>query len=164
MLLWLKLGGLAGLRAVSHQAYRPVYLALATAAGAILGLVGQFIWGFVGARVLSSHAPTRDMRLVWGASALPLSAVLLVLLPLDLLIAGPETFTTERMEDPLATTWAAFSMAAGVVLILWTAHLFVRGLKVIAGEPGWRVRAAALSGLLVLCAVFAPLLLGARLT
>jgi hypothetical protein len=48
LLLWLKLGGLAGLREASERSYRPVYLALAVVAGSVVGLIGQFLWGFVG--------------------------------------------------------------------------------------------------------------------
>jgi hypothetical protein len=151
------------LREMSERSYRPVYLVLAVVAGAVVGLIGQFLWGFVGARVLSESASARDMRLVWGAASLPLCGVVLVLLPLDLLIAGPQTYTTERVDDPLATAWAAFSMAVGVALALWSGYLFVRGLKVAADERPWRVSATALSALVVLCAVFVPLVLGPKL-
>jgi MFS family permease len=163
LLLWLKLGGLVGLREATERSYRPVYLVLTVVAGAVLGLVGQFLWGFVGARVLSETTSSSDMRLVWGAASLPLCGVVLILLPLDLLIAGPEVYTTERLEDPLATAWAAFSMAVGVALALWAAYLLVRGLKVAADEPRWRVSAAALVALIVVCAVFVPLVLGPKL-
>jgi hypothetical protein len=163
LLLWLKLGGLAGLREASARSYRPVYLVLAVVAGSVVGLIGQLVWGFVGARVLSENASSSDMRLVWGAASLPLCGVVLILLPLDLLIAGPEIYTTERLDDPLATAWAAFSMAVGIVLALWAAYLLVKGVKVAADEPRWKVSATALSALVVLCAVFAPLVLGPKI-
>jgi Yip1 domain len=163
LLLWLKLGGLVGLRDATTESYRAAYLALTIATGAALGLIAQVLWGVAGARVLSERASARDMRLIWGAASLPLCVVVLVLLPLDLVIVGPEIFTTERLDDPLATAWAAFSMAVALVLALWASYLFVRGLRIAADDSRPRVGPAAAVAVVVLCAVFVPPLLAAKL-
>jgi hypothetical protein len=131
MLLWLKLGGALGLRQVAI--FRWSYLAGALVVGAALGLLVQGVWAIAGtrvARLLGYAARPSDFRLVWGGSALPQVFALVVLLPLDLMIAGQATFTTARFADSLAAAWASLSIALAVALSVWSLYLFIRGTHV----------------------------------
>jgi hypothetical protein len=146
MILWLKLGSLLSLREVAAADFRWSYLAVAAVAGALVALVTQLIWGYVGAaivRAFGAHSPARDLRVAWGASAFPHVIALLVLLPLDLVIVGTDTFTSERLDDPLATGWAALSIAFSASLAVWSAFIFVRGVEVATSTPV--VKAIAIS-------------------
>ncbi|MEA2435362.1 MAG: hypothetical protein QOG54_2819 [Actinomycetota bacterium] len=133
-LLWLKIGALLGLREVCDSSLIPGYVAAAGALGGVLMLVGQALWGAIGprtARLLrSDEAGPASSRVVWGLSATPLVVVLIILLPLDILIVGSGTFTTDRLADPLATSWAAFSIAAWLSAALWAVYLLMRGFQV----------------------------------
>lgn len=161
-LLWLKLGALFDLRDAPQGSFRMVYLAGAIAVGAVLGLVCQAVWAAVAAGILrSEHAPRRNLRLMWGAAALP-QVFGLLLLPLDLLIAGSGAFTTTRLEDPLSAAWAAFSIALGAAFAVWAAYLFVRGLGVTSKAGAPRIVAATVAGIVVLALAYGPLILATR--
>jgi len=169
VVLWLKLGGLLGARDISATEFRWSYLIVGLIAGALLGLVVQALWAYVAAvsfRFGGREIRPRDLRLVWGASAFPQILVFLVLLPLDLLIVGSETFTTTRLTDPLATGWAAISIALAVSLAVWSVYLFARGMQVAAGS-GWGASlagaalAAASAVAVLLVVVVATRMLGA---
>ena len=152
MLLWLKLGGALGLRQVA--AFRWSYLIGALVAGAMLGLLVQGVWAVGGpwaARVLGGDARASDLRLVWGGAALPQVFALIVLFPLDLMIAGQTTFTTARFADSLSAAWASLSIALAVALALWSLFLFVRGTQVATGLGV--LRAVIMSSLAALCLV-----------
>lgn len=152
MLLWLKLGALFGWREVAASQFRWSYLIAVVVVGALLALIAQLMWGYVGAaalRRLGGDAFARDLRTVWGASDLPQVFALLLLLPLDLLIVGSDTFTSERLDDPLATAWAALSIAFAASLVVWTIYIFVRGVEV-AGSLGW-LKAVGVSFLGIVC-------------
>lgn len=152
MLLWLKIGSLIGTRRVAAVDFRWSYLVVAGIAGALIALVVQSIWGYLGAgvaRTLGTHSPARDLRTTWGASAFPQVIALAVLLPLDLLIVGTETFTSERLDDSLATGWAALSIAFSVSLVVWSAFIFVRGVEVATSTPP--LKAIAISFVAVVC-------------
>lgn len=156
MFLWLKIGGIAGLRDVARVEFRWSYLVVAAVAGALLALVAQLVWGYVGAatmRALGGLVPARHLRIVWGASALPQVFALVLLLPLDLLIVGPDTFTSERLTDPLATGWAALSIALAVSLTLWSGYIFVRGVERAGSTSVARAVAVVLTAVLVLGAI-----------
>jgi hypothetical protein len=136
LLLWLKLGGLLELRSVDSVDFRWGYVVGAVASGAMLGVLAQLLWGAVGsatARRLGGEAHPRNLRLVWGAAALPQIVALAFLLPLDLVIVGRETFTTDRLGDPVDTAWAALSIATAVSLAAWSLWIFVRGVQVASG-------------------------------
>jgi hypothetical protein len=151
MLLWLKLGALFGWRDVAAAQFRWSYLVAVAIVGALLALISQVLWGYAGAAAvkrLGGDAPARDLRTVWGASDFP-QVLALLLLPLDLMIVGSDTFTSERLEEPLATAWAALSIAFGASLVAWTVYIFVRGVEV-AGSLGW-LKAAAVSLLAIVC-------------
>ena len=160
--LWLKLGALFDLRDAPRGSFRPVYLIGVVGIGAVLGLICQSAWAAVSALILRSEsAPRRNLRLVWGAAALP-QVFALVLVPLDLLIAGSGAFTTTRLEDPLGAAWAALSIALGAAFAVWAAYLFFRGVGITskAGLP--RVIAAIVMGVLVLALVYGPFIMSTR--
>lgn len=162
-LLWLKIGALAGLRDASLDSYRAEYLTASVVAGGVLGVVAQYVWGAVGARTLV-RSSARNLRLVWGAAAFPQLFSLLILLPLDLLIVGPEAFTSDQLGDPLATAWAALSIALGVALGVWTGYLFIRGVSVTVSAGRGRTAVAAVCALLVTLVLFAPVIVSSKLT
>ncbi|MBW3595399.1 MAG: hypothetical protein KY391_07450, partial [Actinobacteria bacterium] len=141
MSLWLKIGALGGFREVCSSEQVGAFIAAALVLGALLGLVAQALWGVVGRAVLRGmhgDAERGSLRLVWGASAFPQVLVLALLLPLDLLIVGTDAYTTGSLADPLATAWAAFSIAIGISLAVWSLFLFVRGVEVAGGLTFWR--------------------------
>jgi hypothetical protein len=136
VLLWLKIGGLLELREANSADFRWGYVAAAVFVGCVLGVASQLAWGALGrgaARRLGGDAASRDLRLVWGAAALPQVLAVVFLLPIDLVIVGRETFTTDRLSDPVATAWAALSIAVAVSLGVWSLWIFVRGMEVAAG-------------------------------
>lgn len=135
MLLWLKLGALAG-RNSPEGSFRWGYLAASLALGAVTGVCAQQLWALIAARIAgASHA---GLRIVWGLASLPHVVALLVLLPADAGIAGPAAFTTGRLSDSVATVWTALSIAAAVSLAVWSIYLFVVGLSAGPGLSGGR--------------------------
>ena len=166
LLLWLKVGGLLGLREVASTERIASYLVSSMIAGAIVSLLAQALWGLVGTkavRSLGGKSEGSGLRLVWGGSQFPQVAALLLLLPLDLLIVGPETFTTIRLEDPLDNLWVALSTALSVSLLVWTVFLSVRGLEV-AGSLKPTKAVVATGGAFATLALVIALVLGLALT
>lgn len=152
VLLWLKVSALVGLRPDSALTYRWGFLVAAALVGAIVGLASQALFGMIAARtpaLSSGGVKPSDARLVWGASAGPQIFAVAVLLPLDLLIAGPVSFTSARPPDSLAAGWAALSVSLGLALAIWSAVIFLRGMAAI-GRSG-TLRSAAGLVLAVLC-------------
>jgi hypothetical protein len=144
--LWLKVGALFKLRQVCTVEYIPAYIALSLVVGGVLALLAQLAWGAFGksvVRSLKGSASSPELRLVWGASALPQIFVLVILIPLDLLIVGSPTFTTQPLNESVSTAWAAFSIALSVSLAVWSIYIFVRGVEVVGGVPARRATAAA---------------------
>jgi hypothetical protein len=140
MMAWLKVGALAGWRSAAAARLEPGVLPSAVVLGALLGVAAQLAWGAAGpplAARLGGGARPRDLRLVWGASGLPQTFALAVLLPGDLVIVGPAAFTSDPLRDPVATMWAALSIALGLALVVWSAWIFVRGVEVATGLE-WR--------------------------
>ena len=164
LLLWLKLGALVELREASRASFRPMYLVGAVLLGAILGLLAQFVWGWLGPALFGTRDPAarRSMRIAWGLAALPQIVALGVLFPLDLAIVGPESFTTTGLPDSVSTAWAAASIALSVAFAVWAVRLFYTGVRVMVESGRWR----AVGGLLVagglIAVAFVPLLFGAR--
>lgn len=160
ILLWLKISALVGLRAESAATYRWGFLVAAALLGAVLGLGAQFLWGAVVARtpgVLGGKVKPREARLVWGASAFPQVFALALLLPIDLLVVGPSTFTSIRPPDSVGTMWAALSIALGIALAAWSLLIFMKGVEVISGTGTVRSMAGfgvALACLALVVAVF----------
>lgn len=168
MSLWLKVGALGGFREVCSSEYVAAFIAVALVLGALLGLVAQSMWAAIGRPLLTAmrgEASRGSLRLVWGASAFPQVVVLVLLLPLDLLIVGTDTYTTGSLDDPLATAWAAFSIAIGISLAVWSLFLFVRGIEVAGGVTFWKAASAAASAALCLVLVVgAPVAAGSIAT
>lgn len=135
LMLWLKVGALVGWR--GDASFRPAYLLMSAALGAVLGLAVQLAWAALAAGVLfvtRARPRARELRFVWGAAALPQVGALL-LVPLDLALAGPAAFTGARLAGSLATAWLALSIALAVALAAWSGYLVVRGTQVAAGRP-----------------------------
>jgi len=150
MILWLKVGGLFGGREVGPTEFGVVELVFALVTAAVLALLGQSVWGVMApfvVRRLGGSIGARDARIVWGAAVFPQVLTMLVLLPLDLIIVGPEIFATTRPGDSLATGWAAISVALCLLLAAWSLSLFVRGIQVVAKlDPIRAIGAVAVAG------------------
>lgn len=165
--LWLKIGGIAGLREVCTTQYLAANITAALVLGAILALLAQAIWGLVGPAVvrgLRGDVDRGSLRLVWGASAFPQVVAIAILLPLDLLIVGTDTYTGGAMDDPLSTGWAAFSIAIGISVAVWSLFLFVRGVEVAGGIGFWRAAAATGAAILCFAAVVGGLVVAGSMT
>ncbi len=166
--LWLKVGALFKLRNVCAAGDVTGYVIAALALGSLLALGAQALWGSVGVplvHALRGDATRHNLRLVWGASAVPQVFVLLILLPLDLVIVGTDTFTTRPLGESLATAWAALSIALAISAAIWSLYLFLRGVEVSAGirtrQALLGVAVAALClvavvGLFVVATMFVP--------
>jgi hypothetical protein len=153
---------MSGMREVCTDRFVGVNIAAALLLGALLGLIAQAIWGLVGpatVRSLRGDTEGRSLRLVWGASEFPQVLALALLLPLDLLIIGTDAYTTASLEDPLSTAWAAFSIAIGISLTVWSLFLFIRGVEVAGGVGFWRAVAATGAALLCWVALIGVLVL-----
>lgn len=164
MLLWLKLGALLGIRDVARVEFEWSYLVVAATAGGLLALIAQFVWGVVGRTIVGAFGgdtPARDLRVVWGASDFPQVIGLMLLLPLDLIIVGTDTFTSEKLGDSLATGWAALSIALSLSLACWTIFIFVRGVQVAGSLSALKAIVATVVGLSVLVVVAAAAVAGA---
>ncbi|MFN2388595.1 MAG: hypothetical protein ABR575_03160 [Actinomycetota bacterium] len=168
MLLWLKLGALLGVRSVTAGDYRVGYLVAAVVLGGVLGLLAQLLWaaavfGPVIAR-LGGSVQAAELRLVWGAASFPLALGSVVLLPIDLVLAGPGIFTSERL-GTVATAWAALSIALSVSIAVWWLFLLFKGTRAVAGLGGrhaaWTT-AAALGSLAITVVAFWGIGLAAR--
>jgi hypothetical protein len=147
MSLWLKAGARGSRGGADPGSVDPALLVAALVAGALLVLGGQLLWGVVGpwlADRLGGCALGRDLRLVWGAAALPQTLSLAVLVVLDLLVVGPSLYGGGPLADPLGRAWAALSIALALALAVWSLWLFVRGLQVAGGLD--LARATALAG------------------
>lgn len=161
ILLWLKVSALVGLRAESAAAYRWGFLLAAAVIGAVMGLAGQFLWGTIASKIpglLGGEVKPREARLVWGASAFPQVFALILLLPIDLLVVGPSTFTSARPSDSVGSAWAALSIALGIALGAWSLLIFVKGVEVVAGSR----TARSLSGVAVAVLCLAAIVVGFR--
>lgn len=159
-LLWLKIGGLLGLREAPAESFKFTYLAVVVVLGGILGLCAQTLWSnlAVGASGVGADSLKRDLRIAWGAASLPQLIGFVVLTPLDLAVAGPAAFATDPLSDPVSTAWAAFSIAVAGALAVWNVYLMGRGTRV--GLQIGSVRAAFVTAfaLLLLVVVYVPLI------
>ncbi len=155
MLLWLKIGGLAGVRQVAPGQFSWAAFAAAIIAGAIVMIVAQLLWASIASWFLGAEQEVAacDLRLVWGVAGFPQAVSLLLLLPLDLSIAGPASYTTARLGDSLALTWAAGSIALAVALGAWSLFLFVSGLRAATGSGHRPTLAAVTFGAIACVAV-----------
>ena len=153
MALWLKVTGLVQLadRSVAETGWDTVLPALGL--GGVLGVVAYLLWtrfaaGLTGAG--DRKASSNRLRVAWAFSDFPLAMYALLILPLDLLIVGPEVFSTDRPDGTFAMVWSALSVAVLVAVAVWSIFLFIRGLET-ATRPGSGVvfRLAATAGIAV---------------
>jgi hypothetical protein len=154
--LWLKVGAIAGTRDVARASYRWDFVVATLVLGAVVALIAQAMWGVVGTyvvRALGGNVQPSALRLVWGAASLPHVVALLVLLPLDLVIAGPDALTSERLADPLATVWSALSLSLGLALGAWSLFLIERGVETASGLRSLRASVGVIVAIACLAAV-----------
>lgn len=143
--LWLKLSALFGLRDVAPTDFRWGFLLAGAVGAGILALAAQFLWGLLAPLVAQTRdAAAGTFRLIWGAAAFPQLLALALLLPADILIVGPEAFTSGRPADSVSSAWAALSIALSVVLAAWSAALMVKGARVVTGSSRGRSLGACL--------------------
>ncbi len=164
MATWLKVGGMLDRRQVPAEDFSWLNLGLALALGSILALIALFLWGRVGPityGAMHARASRRDLRIVWGAAWFPQVLGGFILLPLDLLIVGPGSFTTDSLGDSLSTAWAAFSIAIALALVFWSLYLFVKGTEVAADVRVGRSTVGVAVGGLCLAALVAAFIAGA---
>lgn len=161
MSVWLKVSSLAGERTVHSGRVTGVLVASALVLGALMSVAGQLAWGAVGPVIVSrlgAAARPRDLRLVWGASFFPQVFTLLLLLPLDLMVVGFQSFASDPLTDSVSTAWAALSIALALALTVWSVWLFLRGVQAATGLSLPRAAlpalgAAAMLGLVVTAVV-----------
>jgi hypothetical protein len=164
MFLWLKVGGLLGLRSMAPADFRWTYVIVAGFGGAMLAFFAQSVWGSIGRIVLGRlDAPTTParMRIAWGASALPQVFALIVLFPLDVAITGRMLFTGERITATFPAVWAALSVALSVSLAAWSVYLFWRGVQTASGATPAHTSIAVLAAAGCLVVVVAAFLVAA---
>jgi hypothetical protein len=153
MALWLKVGALVGWRHASTSASGWGELGASLAVGVVIGVLALGLWGLVGplcVRALGGDVPRRRLRVAAAAGAFPQIFCIAVLLPLDLLIVGPASFTADKLSDPLATAWAAISVALALSCLAWSVYLFVKGLALASGLSTGRALLASCEALVTL--------------
>lgn len=158
VLVWLKLGALVDVREVAPGDFRWGYLFGSLVAGALLAVIVLLVWRAVGSgpiRRLGGRASSRDLVVTAGLADVPLLLVVALVLPLDLLIVGKATFTSERLTELGPMMWSAFSTALSVAAAVWSVVLLGRGLEKLTGLTRWRPWAAAGAFLLCLAGVAA---------
>ncbi len=148
MLLWLKVSGLFGLREGAAGGFRwSIFLPLLVLSG-LVAVLARALWSVAAPRVAGPEAASpRTFRAVWSLSSFPQVAVVLVLLPLDLILVGGKAFTAEPIGDSVSTAWAALSTAIALSLSVWSGAVFFRGVEA-AGRASLG-RSAAIAGLAV---------------
>jgi hypothetical protein len=152
-LLWLKLGGLVGARRVSAADFGWDLVIVVTIGGALICLVAQLVWGALGPHVAVSvggRSEQSRLRAVWGLALFPQVISLMLLLPIDVLLVGRQTFTTEHLTDRLATAWAALSIAFALSLAAWSIFLLFRGVQSAMGLRAWSAVAATVIAMCIL--------------
>ena len=161
MLLWLKVGALLGARD-SAEGFEWGLLLAALAIGGLVYVLAQASWGLVGPRVIAAlrgSAPSGLLRLVWASAACPL-ALGLLLLPVDLLVIGPEALTSSAPGETMATAWAALSISLHVAAAVWSLYLLFRGTQVVGRIDTGRAVAAIAAGLAIVVLLIAGLQVG----
>jgi Yip1 domain len=163
MLLWLKFGGLVDVRDASRNDFKWSYLFVSLLLGLLLGIGVQRVWGWLGTRLvgrLRGETSGWQQRLIWGAAAFPQVVTLFVLLPLDLLIVGAGSFTTDRIDETYRTVWAALSISVSLALVAWSLYLFARGMAVATEMDRSRIALVTLIALITVGILFAAPIVG----
>jgi hypothetical protein len=139
--------------------------------GALCGAGGYLLWGKFAPRVserLGGPTSKSSLRVAWSFADFPLAAYLVVFLPLDLLIVGPEIFASDRLDGTGLMIWAAISVALGVSALVWMIYLAWRGIEAATGLNGRPVLGLLAFGtfcyLAVAVLLVAPLLVLRELT
>ena len=161
MLLWLKVGALLGARD-GAEGFEWSLLLAALAIGGLVYVLAQALWGLAGPRVISTlrgSAPSGLLRLVWAAAACPM-ALGLLLLPVDLVVVGPEAVTSSGPGETMATAWAALSISLHVAAAVWSLYLLFRGTQVVGRIDAGRAMAAIVAGLALVALLIAGLQAG----
>ena len=169
MLIWLKVTALTiADRPQTEVDWTSAVIALVL--GALSGAGGYMLWGRLGPRVArrwGSEATKTRMQLAWSFSDFPLAAYVAVFLPLDLLLVGPEIYSSDRLEGTFALVWAAISVALLLSAAAWTAFVKWRGIDAAAGTRGGRtfllMATVGVCYLIVLGALIAILIVAGRL-
>lgn len=168
---WLKFAGLIGLRNASADGFEWALLGSALVAGAILGVLALVVWSAVmpfAVRALGGAITARELRIVWGMSSFPLVVALVPLAAIDLLVVGPQSFTTDRLGNALETAWLAVSIAVASSLVAWWLVLMVRGVKTAASldiaKATVTLAAAVVALGLAVAAIRGVLVLGERVS
>ncbi len=94
--------------------------------GAIVALIARWLFSRAVPLLVAGAAP-RKLRVVWAGAMFPLLLLPLIVLPLDLVIAGTGAFTRD-WSGSAAIAWAGASTALSMGLLLWSLVLFVLGL------------------------------------
>lgn len=158
MVLWLKVRALVGFRALSPSDFHWGLFVTALVFAAVVAVGAQVAWSFAGpaAGGPDSGSP-RSFRAVWGLSAFPQIAALLVLVPLDVLLVGEGAFTATGGGDSVALAWTALSTAAALSLAVWSAYVFAKGTHVATRAPAGRTAAVVGMSLVSVAVVVAAL-------
>ena len=142
MLMWLRLTSLFRIfdRPISSIEWSFVLGGLAL--GAILAAISYVVWTRLAPRMIDTDRDlSKDrLRVAWSFSDFPLALYAAVLLPLDLLIVGPEIVSTDRLDGTFAMVWSAVSLALLMALAAWSIYLFVIGVD---SASGTRVQSIA---------------------
>lgn len=160
----LKVTGLVGL--VDRPAEDTTWGAMLPALllGGLIGVIDYSLWGRFAprlARRLGGETDRNKVRLIRAFGDFPLAAYVAVVLPLDLLIVGPEVFSTTRIEGSFPMVWAALSVALALSATAWTIFLMHRGIEAacrVRGRATVLMLAFGLSIYLAVAAVFVGLI------
>ena len=135
LLVFLKVRGLTGFRPISPEETQWWGgLGLAILAAAVAGVVAHLLFGVVARPIvarLGTRSEGRELRTIWGLASFPAAAGFVLLVVLDVFIAGREAYSSVE-GDSLVTGWAAGSLAIALSLGIWSLYLFVQGLRVAA--------------------------------
>jgi hypothetical protein len=134
LLMFLKVRGLTGFRDITPSEFDWAPFTLALVVAALSGVLAHYLFGFAAtpaASRLGRRCEPQDLRTVWGLAGFPVAVAFLLLLVLDIAIAGREAYSSVE-DNSLITGWSAGSLTVGLSLGLWSLYLFVKGLAVAA--------------------------------
>ena len=154
LLVFLKARSLAGFP-LAPEDFRWDSFAAFLAIGALAAVLAHFLFplgatptlGRLGRRVAG-----RDLRLMWGVAAIPAATGFLLLVVVDILLAGREAYS-EISGDTLVTGWTAGSLALAVAIGAWSLYLFVQALALAAEiRPRRSIMVVLMAGISLLLA------------
>lgn len=156
LLIWFKLRSLFGLLDVDRLQFRWGPFVTLMVLAAVLALLSSYLFSLLAApasRRLGGRGSGTELRAVWGASAFPSLAVLLVIFPLDLVVVGTAAYTGD-WEGTFETAWAAIGCALALSLAIYCSFLLFTGVSTAtdltrAKAVGTTLAAAVVLGLVV---------------